>query len=246
MRHGRKPWNAVQFLAWDKTILCPASPSQHDLNVFPVLSPAPVRVAAHLSTLVLVNHHCRYIFFLTLVDSYNIVYPPLIQTTKMRFTTVLLSGLVAVATAQTTTTTTPTTLSTATSTTSESVAETSQSEIVKCIDACPAGDVGCTAKCIAVPNPDPAAVNATNTCVAACPQGNGTATDNLNYQNCVDACIGKYYFTATTAGAPQTTSSGAGVVVTTTDRNGATVTSTIPLGLLRRRVVRRGRMEAGW
>ncbi|KAH8905027.1 hypothetical protein BR93DRAFT_761199 [Coniochaeta sp. PMI_546] len=149
----------------------------------------------------------------------------------MRFTTVLLSGLLAIASAQTTTTT-PTTLATVTSTTSQSPAETSQSEITKCINACPAGDVGCTAKCIAVPNPDPAAVNATNQCVADCPKGNGTAADNLNYQNCVDACIGKYYFTTTSsgAGAAQATGTAAGgggaVVITTTDRNGATVTTT--------------------
>lgn len=69
----------------------------------------------------------------------------------MRFTTLLLSGLLAVATAETTsTTTTPTTMSTMTSTTSESPAETSQSEITKCINACTPGDVACTAKCIAV------------------------------------------------------------------------------------------------
>ncbi|KAB5579887.1 hypothetical protein GE09DRAFT_418123 [Coniochaeta sp. 2T2.1] len=153
----------------------------------------------------------------------------------MRFTTILLTGLAAaLASAQTTestTVTTPTTLSTST-TADEAPAETSQSEITKCIDACTPGDVGCTAKCIAVPNPDPAAVNATNDCVAACPKGNGTAADNLAYQECVDACIGKYYFTATTGSptggtSPQPTGTGTGVVVvTTTDGSGATVTST--------------------
>jgi len=73
----------------------------------------------------------------------------------MRFTTFLLSGLLAVATAQTTetSTTTPTTLQIVTSTTSEAPAQTSQSEVQKCIDACTPGDVGCTAKCIAVRPP---------------------------------------------------------------------------------------------
>lgn len=79
-----------------------------------------------------------------------------------------------------------------------------------------------------MPNPDPAAANATNNCVAACPQGNGTAADNLNYKNCVDGCIGKYYFTS--SGTPEATagsgSGSGGGVVTTTDSHGATVTTT--------------------
>lgn len=54
-----------------------------------------------------------------------------------------------------------------------------------------------------VPNPDAAQVNATNNCVADCPKGNGTAADNLNYENCVDGCIGQYYYT--TSGTPAAT-----------------------------------------
>ncbi|OAA61166.1 hypothetical protein SPI_05190 [Niveomyces insectorum RCEF 264] len=88
-----------------------------------------------------------------------------------------------------------------TSTASGNTAQSSlQAQITKCLDACAAGDV---------PNPDTAQVNATNNCVAACPQGNGTATDNLNYANCVSACIGENYFTSTGTPAP-TNGAGAG------------------------------------
>ncbi len=53
-----------------------------------------------------------------------------------------------------------------------------------------------------VPNPDAAQVNATNTCVAGCPQGDSSAADSLKYQNCVAACIGANYFTSTGTPAP--------------------------------------------
>lgn len=66
----------------------------------------------------------------------------------------------------------------------------------------PSADVACTAKCVVVPNPDASQVNATNECVAACPQGNGTATDNLNYENCVSGCVGRFYFTSTGTPSP--------------------------------------------
>ena len=53
-------------------------------------------------------------------------------------------------------------------------------------------------------------MNATNNCVAACPKGSGTATDNLNYSNCVQGCIAQNYYTAggTLAGASPTGGSG--------------------------------------
>ncbi|KAK0731731.1 hypothetical protein B0H67DRAFT_640082 [Lasiosphaeris hirsuta] len=114
----------------------------------------------------------------------------------MRSTLFLLGALAALATAQTTTPATATN-------TAANAANSEQAAILACLDACTAGDVSCTAKCISVPNPNTSDVDATNKCVAACPKGSGTATDNLNYQNCVDGCIGKYYYT--TAGAPQGT-----------------------------------------
>ncbi|KAI1214052.1 uncharacterized protein F4807DRAFT_112372 [Annulohypoxylon truncatum] len=80
-----------------------------------------------------------------------------------------------------------------------------QAAITDCLKACSADDVNCQAKCIAVPSPDTQNVNKTTDCVAACPQGNGTATDNLNYANCVNECIAQYYYTTT--GTPNLASS---------------------------------------
>lgn len=69
-------------------------------------------------------------------------------------------------------------------------------------------DVDCKAKCISVPSPDTQSVNSTTECVAACPQGNGTASDNLAYADCVNDCIGQYYFTS--SGTPNLASSTSG------------------------------------
>ncbi|KAK3695004.1 hypothetical protein B0T22DRAFT_89650 [Podospora appendiculata] len=112
----------------------------------------------------------------------------------MRFTTLLLSSLFAVLAAAE-----PTATASA-----PAVQNSEQAAILACLNACKAGDVACTSKCIAVPNPDASQVNSTNTCVAACNQGSGTATDNLNYANCVEGCIGKYYFTDSGTPAPAT------------------------------------------
>lgn len=118
----------------------------------------------------------------------------------MRFTTILFAGVFAVlASAQSTTTQATTTSVDA----AQSSQQAAQDAMIKCIKACQDGDVACTSKCIAVPNPDTSQVNATNNCVAACPKGSGSATDNLNYQNCVDGCIGQYYYT--TSGTPKAT-----------------------------------------
>jgi len=52
-------------------------------------------------------------------------------------------------------------------------------------------------------------VNATNNCVADCPKGKGSATDNLNYANCVQGCIAQNYYTASGALAGATPTNGA-------------------------------------
>ncbi|KAL2023175.1 hypothetical protein VTK56DRAFT_3298 [Thermocarpiscus australiensis] len=83
-----------------------------------------------------------------------------------------------------------------------------QAQMIKCIEACTPGDVSCTSKCIAVPNPNQSQVNATNTCVAGCPKGNGTAAEVERYKDCVEACIGQNYFT--TSGTPQPTGGAGG------------------------------------
>ncbi|KAM7209093.1 hypothetical protein V8F20_000702 [Naviculisporaceae sp. PSN 640] len=115
----------------------------------------------------------------------------------MRFTTVLLTGaLAAFASAQTTTAS------------ADPAVTSQQAAIAKCLAACEDGDVSCTSKCIAVPNPDEAQVNETNKCVAACPKGKGSEEDNSKYAACVEGCIGKYYFTAT--GTPALPTAGAG------------------------------------
>jgi len=114
--------------------------------------------------------------------------------------------------------------STPTSTNAAAAAASSaQAAMMACIDACPAGDVGCTSKCIAVPNPNASQVNATNTCVSNCPKGNGTATDDLNYSNCVASCIGENYFTTTGTPAPTSAGGGSGTTGTGT---GTTTTGT--------------------
>ncbi|KAI0882711.1 uncharacterized protein GGS22DRAFT_190692 [Annulohypoxylon maeteangense] len=94
-----------------------------------------------------------------------------------------------------------------------------QAAITDCLKACSAEDVNCQAKCIAVPSPDTQNVNKTTECVAACPQGNGTATDNLNYANCVNDCIAQYYYTTT--GTPNLASS------TGASGSGATATPSV-------------------
>ncbi|KAL1883825.1 hypothetical protein VTK73DRAFT_7613 [Phialemonium thermophilum] len=121
----------------------------------------------------------------------------------MRFTSVLVAGAFAVlARAQTPSTTS--TSSATTTTVSVDPAQTSaQAAMIKCIDACPAGDVACTSKCIAVPNPNASQVNATIDCVANCDQGNGTAADNAAFAKCRDNCIAQNYYT--TSGTPQPT-----------------------------------------
>ncbi|KAI2616427.1 hypothetical protein GGS26DRAFT_445245 [Hypomontagnella submonticulosa] len=100
-----------------------------------------------------------------------------------------------------------------------------QAAMIACINACDPADVTCQAKCISVPSPDTQNVNATTDCVAKCPQGNGTATDNLNYADCVSKCIGQYYYT--TSGTPnlQTSSGSSGASTPSVTQIQSTVTS---------------------
>ncbi|KAG7293012.1 hypothetical protein NEMBOFW57_003057 [Staphylotrichum longicolle] len=121
----------------------------------------------------------------------------------MRFTSIFLAaGLALFATAQTTTSQTAATTAAA----ADPAASSAQSEILRCLSACRDGDVACTSKCIAVPNPNESQVNATNSCVAACPQGNGTEAETKKYADCIQGCINTNYFNPTT-GQPQPTGS---------------------------------------
>uniref|UniRef100_L2FT91 Uncharacterized protein n=1 Tax=Colletotrichum fructicola (strain Nara gc5) TaxID=1213859 RepID=L2FT91_COLFN len=96
----------------------------------------------------------------------------------MRFTSILVAGVFAVA------------------------------AITKCLAACPATDVNCQAKCIAVPSPNADQINKTTECVAACDQGDGSAAATEKFAKCRDGCISEYYFTS--GGTPNPTGSSGG------------------------------------
>ncbi|WYZ34732.1 hypothetical protein EsH8_I_001008 [Colletotrichum jinshuiense] len=127
----------------------------------------------------------------------------------MRFTSIIVTGVLAVlATAQSST------LATSTST-AVSAASSAQAAIAKCLEGCPASDVTCQSKCINVPNPSEDQVNQTTACVAKCDQGSGSAEDTQKYAECTQACISKYYFTsggtaAATGGSGSGSGSGSG------------------------------------
>ncbi|KAK7744970.1 hypothetical protein SLS53_003203 [Cytospora paraplurivora] len=124
----------------------------------------------------------------------------------MRFTHFLVAGALAVlASAQSTDVASSTATSVASATTSDAAV----SSEVACLNACGTGDVNCQAKCIAVPSPDAAQANATTECVAACDQGNGTASENQAYADCVQGCINTNYYTSTGTPAQSTGASGA-------------------------------------
>jgi hypothetical protein len=63
-----------------------------------------------------------------------------------------------------------------------------------CLNACKAGDVNCQAACEGLPYPNGAQTNATTSCSANCPQGNGTAEETQQYADCLAACVSSYYY----------------------------------------------------
>jgi hypothetical protein len=70
-------------------------------------------------------------------------------------------------------------------------------------------DVCCRAQCYHVPCPDASMANDTTSCVAACPQGNGSAKDTDAYASCEQSCYSSHFFPATayTGGATGTVAS---------------------------------------
>ena len=50
--------------------------------------------------------------------------------------------------------------------------------------------------------------NATITCVSSCAEGNGTAEDNLNYEDCLKGCLASATITPATTAAPAAASTG--------------------------------------
>jgi len=113
----------------------------------------------------------------------------------MRFSTILVGAFAALVAAQ----------STAVSAPATSVSlDPAQSTYVNCLKTCRDDDVNCRAKCGNVPFPNEQQVNATNTCAAACPKGKGTEAEVIQWGECVQACIGKNYYTVS-GGTPQAT-----------------------------------------
>ncbi|KAJ5601170.1 hypothetical protein N7510_010704 [Penicillium lagena] len=110
----------------------------------------------------------------------------------MKFNVLALSTLLVLAAAQDTTTTT-----------ANHAATTANAE-VSCASKCDANDVCCRARCYKVPCPSDSQANDTNSCVAACPQGNGTAADTQRYSDCEQNCYSSHFFPATNAGSRQT------------------------------------------
>ncbi|KAI1115240.1 hypothetical protein F5Y14DRAFT_140380 [Nemania sp. NC0429] len=149
----------------------------------------------------------------------------------MRFTSFIVAGLFAAAASAQSATSTVASSSVASVDPAQSSAA---SEIEKCLALCDESDTRCRANCIAVPSPDNDNVNATTSCVAACPQGNGTAEDNTAYAKCVDGCIAEFYYTTT--GTPNLATSKAGndgssvtLVPTTITTDGSTITTSVPV-----------------
>ncbi|CAM1506948.1 Fc.00g065890.m01.CDS01 [Cosmosporella sp. VM-42] len=144
----------------------------------------------------------------------------------MRFSTVFVTGALAVlASAQS-----ATEKSTATATVGLDPVQSSQ---LACYDACDDGDVECKSHCVAVPAPDDQQVNDTNACVADCPQGDGSEAETNKYSECVQGCIQKHFF-ATSGGTPQATgssddssnSNASGSIVTKVTKTGSAADST--------------------
>ncbi|KAI0450677.1 hypothetical protein F5B21DRAFT_489994 [Xylaria acuta] len=159
----------------------------------------------------------------------------------MRFTPFIVAGLFAVAASAQSSSPAETgsaTTTVASSSVSIDPAQSSvASQITQCLADCDPSDTKCRANCIAVPSPDTQNVNATTSCVADCPQGDGTAADNQAYADCVQDCIGQYYFTST--GTPNAATSKAGnsdsgssasvtQVPTTIVSGGSTIVTSVP------------------
>lgn len=71
------------------------------------------------------------------------------------------------------------------------------------------------AACYHVPCPSESQANDTNRCVAACPQGNGSAADSKKYADCEQACYSSHFFPADNGAAATETSSGSSATVAT-------------------------------
>ncbi|PTU23429.1 hypothetical protein P175DRAFT_0508109 [Aspergillus ochraceoroseus IBT 24754] len=102
-------------------------------------------------------------------------------------------------------------------TTAAATATTSLSPEASCAANCGAADRCCRALCFRVPCPSEQQANDTVSCVAACPQGNGSPADTEAYAQCQASCYSTHYFpaTATLAESSSSTSSGSSSATTT-------------------------------
>ncbi|KFY17296.1 hypothetical protein V491_05041 [Pseudogymnoascus sp. VKM F-3775] len=101
----------------------------------------------------------------------------------MRFSTILLSSVVAVLSVHAQANNgTATTVSPAVSGTSKPTA--GQQAATICLESCPDNDNDCRAKCQLLAN----SVNPIADCQSACTKGDGSATANQNYQTCFENC----------------------------------------------------------
>ncbi|GES59722.1 hypothetical protein ATEIFO6365_0002005300 [Aspergillus terreus] len=111
--------------------------------------------------------------------------------------------------------------------TGASSATTSLSPEASCAVKCADTDRCCIAACYKVPCPSDSMANATNTCVAACPQGSGTPADTDAYSQCQARCFSSHFFpaSATNAGS-QATGGSSGSSDATATKSGSSSSET--------------------
>ncbi|RAL02357.1 uncharacterized protein BO80DRAFT_423778 [Aspergillus ibericus CBS 121593] len=125
----------------------------------------------------------------------------------MKFNSALaLSSLLALAVAQD-----------ASSTSSSATTTASLSPQASCATKCADTDICCIAQCYEVPCPNNAQANDTTSCVAACPQGSGSPSDQKSYASCQSSCYSSYFFPASATGS-------SGSSATTASSNDASTT----------------------
>ncbi|OOF97360.1 hypothetical protein ASPCADRAFT_129047 [Aspergillus carbonarius ITEM 5010] len=134
----------------------------------------------------------------------------------MKFNSALaLSSLLALAVAQD-----------ASSTSSSATTTASLSPQASCATKCADTDICCIAQCYEVPCPNNAQANDTTSCVAACPQGSGSPSDQKSYASCQSSCYSSYFFPASATGASGSSATTAGSNDASTTNSGSSSSST--------------------
>ena len=68
--------------------------------------------------------------------------------------------------------------------------------------------------------------NDTTSCVAACPQGSGSPSDQRSYASCQSSCYSSYFFPASATGASGSSATTAGSNDASTTKSGSSSSST--------------------